>query len=623
MHIVGTAGHVDHGKSSLIVSLTGHNPDRLPEERERAMTLDLGFAPLRFADGLEAGIIDVPGHEKFLHNMLAGAAGMELVLLVVSAAEGPMPQTYEHLHILNYLNVRRAIIVLTYADLVGADELDIASELAQDACRGTVAAGAPVFAVSNATGAGIERLRAAIRAALGGLPARDAEAPAYMPVDRIFVLRGHGTIVTGTLMQGTMRVGEHMTLAPAGLDVRVRGLQVFGTKMNEVRAGSRVAVNVAGVEAADMRRGDVLTAADAFEPTTALRVTFMPFTPALARLRKRTAVMAHIGAAQIVGRLSLRHGPPADARPQDATLQLSRPMTVYPGSHLVLRGLSPKALIGGAVAGFGSEAADGASAERRAANGASEAVYEALRRSGLIPLDVLKIAAAANMQTKAVEAAIGMLIVADRVVALTKPAQYLTRAAFDSAWQRVWDELQTNQERYPWRAGAGPGVVAAALSVDLPLAAHLLACWQTQRQVARHGGFWHLPGFQPVPTPGQRRFLDAVLCAAQTPSSTPKSYAVIAAAEKKAGAAGGLEALEALVLTGALVRIGDDVYTKEQIEAARRIVQEILAANGSATMSQLRDALGSSRKHALPLLEYFDGAGLTVRDGDRRKLRAR
>src|SRR5690348_16521731 len=208
MHIVGTAGHVDHGKSSLVSALTGINPDRWLEEQLRGMTLDLGFAHLQFPDGTEAGIVDVPGHERFLHNMLAGAAGMELLLLVIAATEGVMPQTIEHLQILRYLNVRDVLVVVTKMDLVPPEEGGAVCASIHESLRGTIAQDAPVFAVSTISGYNLDALRAAIHDALAKLPTRDPDAPAYLPIDRVFALPGHGTIVTGTLMQGSIAVGD-------------------------------------------------------------------------------------------------------------------------------------------------------------------------------------------------------------------------------------------------------------------------------------------------------------------------------------------------------------------------------------------------------------------------------
>ncbi|HEY7994653.1 MAG TPA: selenocysteine-specific translation elongation factor, partial [Candidatus Eremiobacteraceae bacterium] len=346
MRIVGTAGHVDHGKSSLVISLTGHNPDRWVEERERGMTLDLGFAPLRFPDGAEAGIIDVPGHERFIHNMLAGAAGIDVLLLVVDALEGPRAQTREHLQILGFLNVARAIVVLTKIDLADEAAISRSTEAVRDAIAGTAADGAPIVPVSNATGQGIDDLKSAIHDALLALPPRRDDAPAFLPIDRVFALPGHGTIVTGTLMQGTIRAGDTLTLQPAGQPARVRSLQTFGRKTEAARAGSRLAINVPGIDVSTTRRGDVLTSARGFEPSSALSVEFTPLEDALPLLRRRTAVRVHIGAAEIEGRLVFGERP-TTTKPVHGIVELSRPTVTYRGARFIVRRLSPKDLLGG------------------------------------------------------------------------------------------------------------------------------------------------------------------------------------------------------------------------------------------------------------------------------------
>ncbi|MBC5824225.1 MAG: selenocysteine-specific translation elongation factor [Candidatus Eremiobacteraeota bacterium] len=627
MHIIGTAGHVDHGKSSLVISLTGHDPDRLQEERRRGMTLDLGFAPLRFPDGIEAGIIDVPGHEKFLHNMLAGAAGMELLLLVVSAVEGPMPQTSEHLQILNFLNVKSAIIVLTHCDLVAEEEQQIAATLVLDACRGTVAEGAPIVSVSNATGAGIERLRTAIHQALAVLPPRDAQAPAYLPIDRVFTLRGHGTVVTGTLMQGTIRAGERMLLAPAQSPARVRALQVFGDKSDSVSAGSRVAVNLSGLEATAVTRGDVLTAQDAFEPSNELHVRFTPLAQTRAKLRRRTPVRAHIGAAEVLGRLVLSQPPAHTDASLGAVLHLARPSTVYPGSRLVLRGITPKVLLGGAVVcGPADVLPIGVRSREKAGDEPDDDpcltnVAAIVAAGALAPLSAAKIAASANVRLESAEHALQALIGSKRIVALAKPPQYISRAVFEDALQRVRTALQDNHSRFPWRAGMQSKHIAAVLCVEETFASRLLTVWEKEGSAAQRAGYWHLPGDDPVLDPAQRHFFGSVFSADSQTALLPASYAAIVAKAKALGVAAATEALDGSIAVGKLVRIGDDVYRTEQIDKARREIETVTARSGSATMSQLRDAFGTSRKYALPLLEYFDGIGLTVRDGDQRRLR--
>ncbi|MGA7570500.1 MAG: selenocysteine-specific translation elongation factor, partial [Candidatus Aquilonibacter sp.] len=254
MHIIGTAGHVDHGKSSLVQALTGTNPDRWLEEQVRGMTLDLGFAHLRFDDGIEAGIVDVPGHERFLHNMLAGAAGMELLLLVIAADDGVMPQTLEHLQILRYLNVKKIVVALTKIDLIPPQEQGLACQRVHAQLAGTIARDAFIFAVSTVTGANLDVLKEGLHQELAALAPRDPDAPAYLPIDRVFALAGRGTIVTGTLMQGRVAVGDTVALQPLGAQVRVRSLHVFGTAREAATGGTRVALNLPGIDRTQIAR---------------------------------------------------------------------------------------------------------------------------------------------------------------------------------------------------------------------------------------------------------------------------------------------------------------------------------------------------------------------------------
>src|SRR5581483_389577 len=302
MPIVGTAGHVDHGKSALVMALTGTNPDRFLEERLRGMTLDLGFARLQLDDGQEAGIVDVPGHERFLHNMLAGAAGMELVLLVVAADEGVMPQTREHLDVLRLLGVRRPIVVVSKIDLVESDARAEAIARIQTDLHGTMAQDAPIVAVSMRDGEGLAELRSHIAQALHDLPARDRDAPAYLPIDRAFSLTGRGTVVTGTLMQGCVTEGDVLTIEPGGRQARVRAIEVFGDRRRDVGPGTRVALNVAGVDRSELARGQTAAGPEAVA-RAAWDVRFVALEDALPLLRRKTPVRAYIGAAEILGTL--------------------------------------------------------------------------------------------------------------------------------------------------------------------------------------------------------------------------------------------------------------------------------------------------------------------------------
>lgn len=623
MHIIGTAGHVDHGKSALVTALTGHNPDRLLEEQQRGMTLDLGFAPLRFPDGIEAGIIDVPGHERFLHNMLAGAAGMELLLLVVAATEGPKPQTLEHLQILNFLNVQSAVIVLTKTDLVDEDARTLAAELVRDACRGTVAQDAPIVAVSALTGAGMEALTATIHETLRRLPPRRGDAPAFLPIDRVFALPGHGTIVTGTLMQGTIRSGDTLALAPSGLPARIRSLQTFGRTLTQALPGSRVALNLAGLDVHDIARGETLVAARHFEHERELALSFTPLPAALSLLRKRTPVRAHIGSGEIPG-LLLFSDIPTNGSAVNAQLRLSRPVVVYPGMRLIVRRMSPKDLLGGGVVADRPAQAVLASVDDGEGTGltpAALAVLHALEQSGMQALSPERLATRTNQLLEHVRAALTLLGDGGHTATLHKPTEYLARSTFEEAWRTAAGVLRARHSEAPWSVGLTGAEIAKTQRWPEPLALRLLTAWHEDGRVHQRGGRWHLPEFAPTLNKQQHAFFERTLGADSTRTLLPCSHAALAAAaaDKREHA----EALDSLYAVGALVRIGDDVYRRSQLERAKALVAEVIAKNGAATMAQLRDALGSSRKYALPLMEHFDSSGFTIRDGDLRRIRGR
>ncbi|HKE37111.1 MAG TPA: selenocysteine-specific translation elongation factor, partial [Candidatus Baltobacteraceae bacterium] len=411
MHIVGTAGHVDHGKSSLVAALTGTNPDRWLEEQLRGMTLDLGFAHLVLDNGTEAGIVDVPGHERFLHNMLAGAAGMDVLLLVVDVNEGVMPQTREHLDILRYLNVRRTIVALTKIDLLSEDELGIAREAIAGDLRGTIAEGAETIEVSSHTGAGLDQLRNALADTLASLPARDAEAPLYLPVDRVFALPGLGTVVTGTLMQGRVRAGDTVTFAPSGRGSRVRSVHVFGKQRGTVEAGSRVALNVPGIDRHDVARGEAVVGRE-FSGRTHLDVRFTALPGALKLLQRRTPVHAYIGSAEVLGTILLEERPGSNE--MRARLVLRTPVVAFPGVRFVLRRLSPHILLGGGfVEGIETNAPGG-----DGATPAETAIAGALAQAGTDAMAAGDIAVAANLREDVVVKTLDALIERGDVIRL-------------------------------------------------------------------------------------------------------------------------------------------------------------------------------------------------------------
>jgi len=345
LHVIGTAGHVDHGKSALVAALTGTNPDRLEEERVRGMTLDLGFAHLRFPDGVEGGIVDVPGHERFLHNMLAGAAGMELLLLVVDASEGVMPQMLEHLAILQFLNVRRIIVVASKIDLVEDAQREEACLRIERQLQGTIAAGAPILPVSVVTGENLEPLRRLLHRELAEMPPRNVASPVYLPIDRVFTLAGLGTVVTGTLMQGSIETGDDLKLEPGGAPAHVRSIGVFGSVRKSVEAGSRVALNLSGIDRREIARGQAVVGKE-FSAGRSFAVRFTPLESATGLFRRRTPVRAYVGSAEVLGTL-VAEEPPESGREAGATLHLREAVVAFPGVAFVLRRPSPMTLLGG------------------------------------------------------------------------------------------------------------------------------------------------------------------------------------------------------------------------------------------------------------------------------------
>ncbi len=616
MHILGTAGHVDHGKSSLVRALTGTNPDRWIEEQLRGMTLDLGFAHLRFEDGLEVGIVDVPGHERFLHNMLAGAAGMELLLLVIAANEGPKPQTVEHLAILQYLSVKKTIVVLTKSDTVDAEELAFTRELVGEALVGTIAAHAQTIAVSTITGDGMLELRAAIHDALAELAPRAPGAPAYLPIDRVFALPGHGTIVTGTLMQGRIKAGDQLALAPLGREVRVRSVQVFGEKRDDVAGGARVAINLPGVETQEIARGAVL-ASPQFATRSAVDVRFRALPSALALLKRRTPVRAYLGSAEIIG--TLVFDPiPTDATDIRAKLFLREATIVFPGAAFVVRRVSPKTLLGGGtIAGIDATGApDNVGDDPELA-----AIVAALRGEEFAGATAARVGAASNVREDVAETLLARLAEDGRAIRLAKPLAYVDAELVASLVERVSEKLRLSESETPWLVGVTGLALSRVLAVGEAVLTRILAVAIEDGRMAYRGGYYATPEFVPQLNADQRAFFDRAFACADGAELAPVAYEELRAAIRTTKIAGLAQAFETLLTSGALVKVNDAVYRGVQIAGVRDKLEAALRRDKQITMAAFRDLVGTSRKYAVPLLEWFDATGVTIRSGDIRLLR--
>jgi selenocysteine-specific elongation factor len=640
MHVLGTAGHVDHGKSSLVRALTGTDPDRWIEEQLRGMTLDLGFAHLKFPDGVEAGIVDVPGHERFLHNMLAGAAGMELLLLVVAANEGPRPQTLEHLAILQYLNVKKTIVVLTKSDTVDSEELAFAEELTRETLRGTLADDARYVPVSVVNGAGLDDLRQAIHDALVALPARAPDAPAYLPIDRVFALPGHGTIVTGTLMQGRIALGDELRLEPSGRDVRVRSLQIFGSKRERASGGSRLAVNLPGIETNQIARGTVL-ASPQFVTRSSVAVRFRALPAAVPILKRRSPVRVYLGSAEIIGTLVFERVP-EDATETRAVVHLREPAVVFPGAAFVVRRLSPKTLLGGGTiaaldvtrdarpasraenghAGDTAQAPAGDAAEAHADDTPEvHAVRAALHAAGIAGSNAANCGAVANVREGLAAEILDRLVEDGRVLRLQKPAAYIDASVANDLYGRARERLETLEHDTPWALGTTALALSRTLAIAEPALTRVLAAVVDEGRLAFRSGYYATPEFVPALSPEQQAFFGAVFVADPAAPFVPVALDDVLAAIRSAKITGLSLAFDTLLGSGAVVKVHDALYRGAQLAEIRAKLETALRRDKQIAMSGFRDLIGTSRKYAVPLLEFFDSTGVTIRAGDYRVLK--
>ncbi|MSO95483.1 MAG: selenocysteine-specific translation elongation factor [Thermoleophilia bacterium] len=568
---VGTAGHIDHGKTWLVRALTGKDTDRLPEEQRRGISIDLGYAPLELPDGRRLSLIDVPGHERFVRTMVAGATGIDLFLLVIDAAEGARPQTLEHLGILRLLGVDRGVVAVTKADLVDEETLEIAVEEASE-----LVPGAEVVAVSARTGVGLDDLRAALARAADSVVARDASGATRLYVDRVFTLRGIGTVVTGTLWSGTIVEGDTLHVAPRGGEVRVRSVQVHDTSVQSATAGERVALGLPGIERSELHRGDALVAPHAYPVSYRLDVELEELTP----IDNGARVSVHHGTSRIAARVARVGG-------RLAQLRLEAPVVAARGDRIVLRG---ETTLGGAIV------LDPAPPRR----------LEAERLELLEQGDPVSIVAATVTAPVLVEslAARGLLSPAELEEGLAAVIQ-----AGGWAFSREWLDETSDvvAERLRVRAVASPlepGLAVAELLPAEPWAAVVLPLLPVERR----GGIAYLPGVAAS--------LGARAEAAEALRGELEASGLAAVKPDDAGLARFLEA------EGVLVRLGDGfVVSTAAYERARELVVTECRATGEIVLARFRDLAGVGRRDAQLLLERLDQDGVTRRLGDRRVLR--
>ncbi len=617
IRVVGTAGHVDHGKSTLLTALTGIDPDRLREERERGMTIDLGFAWAKLPGGADVGFVDVPGHQDFIRNMLAGIGSIDAVLLVVAADEGVMPQTREHLAILGLLGIDHGVIALTKRDLVDDDWAALATSDVRAALRGTALAEAPLVEVSATARRGLAELLLALERVLGEAPTRRDVGRPRLPVDRSFTMSGFGTVVTGTLLDGSLQVGDEVVAVPGEARGRIRGLQTHRRALDVARPGSRVAANLSGIDKAAVTRGMVLARPGSLETTRLLSVHLALLGSASAPLGHDEEVKVHVGTAETMARAALLEGsaiePGATAWAQ---LRLAAPVAAAVGDRLVVRRPSPSETIGGGrvadttARGPRRRAETVAALERRSAPSpasrllasldAPRTAADAAERSGLGPAER--------------DAAVAELLQDGRAVRLGDAL--VSRDAFESLATHVERICAQAHRRTPLRSGAPREEARSALGLPAKRFAALVERLVSDGRLAERGSALALPGHTPRLSDDQeRRWLGARAALTRDPLQPP------APSQLEAEHGVDRELVAALAERGDVIRIGTEaVFLPEAVARFAHVVVDELATSGSITVARARDLSGSSRKHVLPLLQFLDDRGLTRRHGDDRIL---
>jgi selenocysteine-specific elongation factor len=623
--IIGTAGHIDHGKTSLVKALTGIDADRLEEEKRRGITIDIGFAhfELRAPDGsqLRLGFVDVPGHERFVRNMLAGVGGIDLVLLVIAADEGIKPQTREHFDICRLLGIRRGITVLTKSDAVDPDTLEVVRLEVEDYLRGSFLdpAQSPIVAVSSRTGAGLDELKSALRQVSSEVAAKDSAALARLPIDRVFTMKGFGTVVTGTLVAGTIRKEEELEVFPAGKRVRVRGVQVHGSAAEDAVAGQRTALNLAGLSTEDLARGMTLATADTFHSTSRVDALLSLLGSAKAfkdgaRVHFHAYTTETIAEVRAYGAKQLK---PGDQ--QYVQLRLSRPALLLPGDRFIVRQFSPVVTIGGGLVLDASPLARKQSRDEIAAflttmmTGSREQVLAArVRRRGALGLPLARVPGEMNLRREqaATLAAKAELVRCDQVL--------VSIAAFTEAKACALQAVQKFHDANPLVAGMSKQELRDRVKLGPEVFYGVLGKLAEEKKLEVAGEVVHLPGRGVVMKDEEaesKKIIEQAFASAGLKVPSLKEVLAVLQVDKIRAQ----KIVTLLLRDRVLIKISEELVFHQS--ALMDLRQRIAALKNTAPridVARFKDMTGVSRKYAIPLLEYLDRERVTRRVGDER-----
>ncbi len=615
MYVIGTAGHVDHGKSLLVKALTGIDPDRLSEEKERGLTIDLGFAWLTLPSGREVSIVDVPGHERFIKNMLAGVGGIDLALLVIAADEGVMPQTREHLAILNLLEVKSGILVITKKDLVDGEWLEMVVADAREVVQNTTLAQAAMHAVSALTGDGLPELLSSIDDILEITAPREDIGRPRLPIDRVFTMSGFGTVVTGTLIDGSLKVGQEVEIVPRGIKSRIRGLQMHKTKVESAEPGNRLAVNLVGVSTSDLGRGDVLTTAGWLRPTSRCDVKLRTVADLPRPMKHNAKVTFHTGSSETPAKVRLLYRDDMGADNEAwAQVRLENPAALVKGDFFIVR--NSRGTVGGGrvidTYARRHRRFDQSMLDKLAAldkGGAHQVLLKLLDRGDCWDMDALL--ARSGVLPEQARQSIDALA-ADGMVLVFGQAAVFSALGWDGFKAKVRDAVYQYHSQYPLRSGMPKQDLKSRLKLGVKPFNSVLPQLVQDGVIADAGASVRLPEHEVNITDSQRKSVDMFLKAL---AANP--YAPVI--DKLPDA----ELLNLLLEQGRVVKVSNNVFFfPEAYEQMVRKVTAHIKAEGKITVAQVRDILGTSRKYALALMEHLDEKKVTRRVGDERVLRA-
>jgi selenocysteine-specific elongation factor len=628
--IVGTAGHIDHGKTALVRALTGIDADRLPEEKRRGITIDIGFADLDLGD-VQIGFVDVPGHERFVKNMLAGAHGIDLVALVIAADESVMPQTREHFDICRLLGVKQGLVVITKKDLVDEELLQLVGAETEEMIAGSFLEGAPILAVSSRTGEGIEDLKTALHEVGSQVPERASEFITRLPIDRAFTMRGFGAVGTGTLIAGEINEGDELELLPAGARVRVRGIQVHGAAVKRALAGQRTAVNLSGIEAAAIERGMTLAPVGRLRPTQIIDVRIQMLDDALRAIRSRQRVRVHLGAAEVLARVRVLEeiGEIKPGETRFAQLRFESPIVGMLGDRFIIRSYSPQFTLGG-----GSVLDSSAAKHRRRDLGRISARLRNLsegdrpqqlaefvagaERHGLHRSDL---AARTGWRDEVIEAATKQALVDGAVV--DAEGVLVSLEVFAELKRDVLAEVAAHHKREPLSRGLAKEILRERYFGHSPLELLRAVLAQLEKQgviaekeIVRLRE--HTRELSDTDKKLRERLEQAYRDAALEPPTMNEAF-------ERAGLNGaiphGRKILQLLIDSGALVKVhGEMFFHREALDGLTKKLRYYASGRSNRTIDVpgFKELAGVSRKYAIPLLEYFDRQRVTRREGDRR-----